>query len=112
MAKKSVLQASSDFLYMAPHTFIVTYLKGANISSRNSSHLNERVIFVIFVPNVFMAIGKFYVMYRFDGFGGIGEWLSMGGPRIHNMSSRSQAMHVYVLGRHVHCINHSKIVIF
>jgi hypothetical protein len=29
-----------------------------------------------------------------------------------NMSSLSHAMHVYVLGRHVHCINHFKIVMF
>ena len=33
-----------------------------------------------------------------------------GAPSIHIMSSLSRAMHVHVLGRHVHCINHTEIV--
>ena len=40
----------------------------------------------------------------FDGFG-MGVWLSMEAPSIHNMLGLSWAMHVHVLGRHVHCIN-------
>ena len=40
----------------------------------------------------------------------MGIWLSMGGPSIHNMSGLSSAMHLHVLGRHVHCINHVGIV--
>ena len=32
------------------------------------------------------------------------------GLSIHNMLGVSWAMHVHVLGRHVHCINHSRIV--
>ena len=41
----------------------------------------------------------------FDGFedGGMAMY---GGPSIHN----SWAMHVHLLERHAHCINHSKIV--
>ena len=34
----------------------------------------------------------------------------MRGSSIHNMLGLSQAMHVHVLGRHVHCINHFIIV--
>ena len=38
-------------------------------------------------------------------------WLSFGAPsKLDNVSSFSRAMHVYVLGRHVHCIDHSGLV--
>ena len=40
----------------------------------------------------------------------MGVWLSIGAPSIHNMLGLSQAMHVHVLGSHVHFIDHSKIV--
>ena len=33
-----------------------------------------------------------------------------GSPSIHNMLGLRLAMHVHVLGRHVHCINHSMIM--
>ena len=37
---------------------------------------------------------------------GLGGWVIYEGPSIHNMSGLSGAIHVHVLGRHVHCINH------
>ena len=40
----------------------------------------------------------------FDGFGGMGVWLSIGASSIHNLSGLNWAMHVHVLGRPVHCI--------
>jgi hypothetical protein len=45
----------------------------------------------------------------FDGFKGMGVWLSMRGPSRHNMLGLSWAMHVHVL-RNVHCIDRSKFV--
>ena len=38
--------------------------------------------------------------------GGDGCMVIYGAPRMHNMPSLSWAMHVYVLGRHVHCVKH------
>ena len=57
-----------------------------------------------------IAVGEFYELY---GVGWIWRdciWLSMGGPSIHIMLGFSEAMHVDVLVRHVHCIGHSEIV--
>ena len=42
----------------------------------------------------------------FDGFGGMVVWISMGPPNIHDMLGLSRAMHVHVLGIHVHSITH------
>ena len=43
----------------------------------------------------------------------MGVWLSMGEgePSIHNMLGLNLAMHVDMLGRHVHYINHFGIVL-
>jgi hypothetical protein len=45
----------------------------------------------------------------FGGFGGMDMWLSMGFPRTHRMLDLNWAMHVQVLGRHTHCINHPEL---
>lgn len=39
----------------------------------------------------------------FDGYEGMGVWLSMGAPKIHRILSLSRAMHMHVLGGLVHC---------
>ena len=47
----------------------------------------------------------------FDGFGGwMYGYLRGRGTSIYNISGLSQAMHVHVLGRQVHCFNHYGIV--
>ena len=46
----------------------------------------------------------------FDGLEGGGTaWLSTGIPNRHNKPGLSQAMHVHMLERDVHCINYFKI---
>ena len=52
-----------------------------------------------------MTVGEFYKLFV-----GMGVWLYMETPNRQNMTGCSQAMHVHVKGRHVHCINHSRIV--
>ena len=48
-----------------------------------------------------------------DGFGMMGEWLSLGAPRMQRMSCHRHTMHmhVHVVGMHVHCIKHFGIVL-
>ena len=46
----------------------------------------------------------------FDGFKGMRVWLPLGACSIHNLSSLSWAMHVHILGMHVNCNDHSRIV--
>jgi hypothetical protein len=59
-----------------------------------------------------MVVGEFYLCMVFDELGGgMVVWLFMGTTSIHTMPNLSQAMHVHVLGKHVHCINFPKIVI-
>jgi hypothetical protein len=36
--------------------------------------------------------------------------MALRGPSTHNMSGLSWAMHAHVVGRHVHCIDHSGVV--
>ena len=46
-----------------------------------------------------------------DGSWGVGVWLSMWASKMLRILGCSRAMHVHVLGEHVHCSNHSGIMI-
>ena len=111
-------RASSDCLCTTPYTLAMTVIRGLkchpavfNIWMRGSY-----LIVILFLLWQYLGIyhGSRWILWFvctvFNGFGGIGAWPSMRNPSRHNMSGHSWAMHVHVLGRHVHYINQSIMV--
>lgn len=105
-----------DCMWTSLGTPIVMVIRGLKIQQTIFKSLDEGVVFVgfFFYGNIgesIMKLGEFYELYGVRWVCGDGCTAIYGASKMHKMSGYSEALHVHVLGGHVHCVHHHGIVL-